>query len=100
MTEKTKTTVVIESHQQTVIRRSRRTITTQTTEAPIDITIEEPPKPLSRWWKRIALKGATVLAPLSRRLRASADRRKHRLGAGHQLSTERQRSNNQEERTK
>ena len=64
MTEKTRTVVVIESHQQTIVRRSRRTFTTQ----PVTLPAERPAKKhrawLGPWWKTVTLKSATVFALL------------------------------------
>ena len=93
MPEKTKTTVVIESHEQTIIRRSRRTISSG--EFPIaadpaeqarlservssDETkpvVERKRQSLGACLKTIATKSATVLAPLSHRLKARASERK------------------------
>ena len=79
MTEKTRTVVVIESHQQTTIRRSRRTVAAQTVPLPPERPVQEKRKPLGRWWKTVALKGAIVLEPLSRRLKTRASKRKKRL---------------------
>jgi hypothetical protein len=78
MTEKTKTVVVIERHEQTIVRRSRGTISAQaTTQLPARPT-QEKRKSLGRWWKTFALKGATVLKPLSR-LKTRANQRKNKL---------------------
>ena len=79
MTEKTRTTVVIESHQQTIVRRSHHTISAQTVTLPPERAVQEKRNSLGRWWKTIALKSATVLAPLSRRLKTRANERKNRL---------------------
>jgi hypothetical protein len=65
MTEKTRTIVLIESHEQTTIRRSRRTITAQVVTLPPERAIQEKRKLLRRWWKTVALKSATVFAPLT-----------------------------------
>jgi hypothetical protein len=92
MTEKTRTTVVIESHQQTIVRRSRRTVSghvlmdgaiarplgrarSDETEHPV----QEKRKSPERWWKTVALKGATAYTTLSRRLKARANERRNRL---------------------
>jgi hypothetical protein len=93
MPEKTKTTVVIESHEQTIIRRSRRTISSG--EFPIAVNpaelarlsetvssdqtepvVEQKRHSLGACLKTIAMKSATVLAPLSHRLKAKASERK------------------------
>ena len=92
MPDKTKTTVVIERHEQTIIRRSRRTVSGQVVDdgavarpsgrASSDGTeraVEEKRRSPGRWWKTVALKSATVLAPLSGRLKARANERKNRL---------------------
>jgi hypothetical protein len=79
MPDKTKTIVVIESHQQTIVRRSRRTVIAQTVTLPPERTVQEKRKSLGRWWKTVALKTATVLAPLSSRLKTRANERKNRL---------------------
>ena len=65
MTTKTRTRVVIETHEQTTIRRSRRTITAQVVTLPSERAIQEKRKLLGRWWKTVALKSATVFAPLA-----------------------------------
>jgi hypothetical protein len=64
MTEKTRTIVVIESHEQTIIRRARRTISAQVVTLPPEHAVQEKRKSLGRWWKRVALKSATAFAPL------------------------------------
>ena len=69
MTEKTRTVVVIESHEQTIIRRVRRTISAQVGTLPSKRPGQEKRKSLGRWWKTVAVKSATVLAPLARRLK-------------------------------
>jgi hypothetical protein len=79
MPDKTKTTVVIERHEQTIIRRSRRTVTAHVRTLPPERVIQEKRKSPGRWWKTVALKSATVLAPLSRRLKTRANERKNRL---------------------
>jgi len=92
MTEKTRTVVVIESHQQTIIRRSRRTVSGQvltegavarpSARAPSNAAerpVQVKRKSLGRWWKTVALKSATLLAPLSRRLKTKANERNNRL---------------------
>lgn len=116
MTTKTRTVVVIEIHEQTIVRRSRRMVSAQVAtpgavarggvpiakesgavarpsgRAPSDVTVlvpelmPPPPesvvrderKSLGRWWKTVALKSATALAPLSR-LKTSAGKRRNRL---------------------
>jgi len=63
MIEKTKTTVVIESHQQTIVRRSRRPIS-----APV--VAERRAGKTRGWlkgcWKTLTLKSATAFAALTR----------------------------------
>jgi len=51
MTEKTRTIVVIESHEQTIIRRARRTISAQVVTLPPEHAVQEKHKSLGRWWK-------------------------------------------------
>ena len=99
MPDKTKTIVVIESHEQTTIRRTRRTTTAEmvcergvTRPSGSKSVVEfETAVPRSRWpvgldrsWfsarcQAIVLKTATVLAPLSRRLKARADQHRNRI---------------------
>ncbi len=95
MPEKTKTIVVIESHEQTIIRRSRREISSQMpTQGDVDRPRAVPvagvttgcsigsvssdatdrfAKRKRRWlgvlWRMVALKGVTVFAAWSRRLK-------------------------------
>ena len=80
MPDKTKTVVVFESHEQTIIRRSRRTVSGQVLTDPIIARQSgrassyppEPPvlgKPKGHWWRTVALKGVTVLAQWSRLLK-------------------------------
>lgn len=84
MTQKTTTIVVIESHQQTIVRRSRRTVSSEllTQGASSDET-ERPAKRgrrwLGTWWRKVIKKSATVLAPLSHRLKTRANERTNRL---------------------
>ena len=84
MPDKTRTVVVIESHEQTIIRRSRRTVSGQVV---ADDAGARPrlPQPGSAdgvgrrcfgaLWRRVALKGATVFAPWSRRLKVGTNER-------------------------
>jgi hypothetical protein len=93
MTEKTTTVVVIESHEQTIIRRSRRTVSSELLTQGVSSDETERPAKKDRqwfgaWWRRVTQKGATGLAPWSRRM-------KTRAGCGDQLLTERQRFDNQ-----
>ena len=74
-----KTKVVIESHEQTTIRRSRRVISSQVVTQPPKRASQENRKSLGRWWKTVTLKSATVLAPLSRRLKTKGNEGKNRL---------------------
>lgn len=88
MSEKTKTTVVTEIHEQTIIRRSRRTVSERVVDAkaaqppgwiPSDVIeppVREKPKWPGRLWKTVSLKSATVLEPLSRLLATGASKRK------------------------
>jgi hypothetical protein len=89
MPDKTKTIVVIESHEQTIIRRTRRTVSGQvliggavarplgraSSDAPEPAVME---KPKGRWWRTVALKGVTVFAPWSRRLKHSGNERRNK----------------------
>ena len=79
MKEKTRTTVVIESHEQTIIRRSRRTISEPVAPLPAKRLARKHYAWLGAWWKTVALKGVTVFAPWSRRLKTKANERKNRL---------------------
>jgi hypothetical protein len=64
MTTKTRTRVVIETHEQTIIRGSSNKITAQT------VPTGQPKRnSLGQGWKALVVKGATVLEPLSRRLK-------------------------------
>jgi hypothetical protein len=97
MIEKTTRVVVIESHEQTIIRRSRRTVSPEllTQGVSSDETARLAKRDrrwLGAWWRTVTQKGAAVLVPSSRRM-------KTRAGCGDQLLTERQRFDNQEERT-
>src|SRR4249919_3309976 len=97
MIEKTTTVVMIESHEHTIIRRSRRTVSSHllTQGAPSDETARPAKRDrrwLGAWWRTVTQKCAAVLLPSSRRL-------KTRAGCGDQLLTERQRSDNQVEQT-
>ena len=78
MTDKRKTIVVIESHEQTVIRRSRRVTTSQLVTLPATVDVQVKRKSPRRWWTTVALKSATVLAPLSRRLKTRVKEPKYR----------------------
>ena len=64
MTEKTKTIVVIESHQQTIIRRTRRMSAAQVVTLPAEPAVQENRNLLGRWWQAVALKSAAVFAPV------------------------------------
>jgi len=102
MPDKTKTIVVIESHEQTIIRRSRRTVSAQvltdgavarprgpqtgspagvgrlgraSSDAPEPAVLE---KPKGRWWRTVALKGVTVFAPWSRWLKHCGNERRNK----------------------
>ncbi|HEY2973140.1 MAG TPA: hypothetical protein VGJ48_11565 [Pyrinomonadaceae bacterium] len=89
MTDKTKTVVVIEHHEQTIIRRSRRTISsdefpivaeTQALARSLARTQAEPVvqakrQSLGACLKTFAMRGA----PWLRRLKARANKRKNRL---------------------
>jgi hypothetical protein len=84
MPDKTKTIVVFESHEQIIIRRSRRTVSGQVVvdDAEARLGLPEPGSTgwvrrgcFGIWWRRVALKGATVLAPWSRRLKAGTNKR-------------------------
>lgn len=103
MTTKTRTVVVIEIHEQTIVRRSCRMVSAQVAtpgavarpsgRTPSDVTVLVPElmplppesvvrderKSLGRWWKTVALKSATALAPLSRQLKTRADQRNNKL---------------------
>lgn len=88
MTDKTKTIIVIESHEQTIIRRSRHVVGTQ---ALTDGAVARPlgrassdatarlakrrRRRLAAWWRTAALKGVTVFAPWSRRLKRDGNER-------------------------
>jgi hypothetical protein len=100
MPDKTKTVVIIESHEQTIIRRSRRVISSQlpgqgdvsqpdavlTTSALAGCSIgsassdaterlaKSERRWLAAWWRTVALKGVTVFAPWSRRLKLVGNR--------------------------
>jgi len=78
MREKTKTTVVIESHQQTIIRRSRRTISAPVVTLPAERRAGKTNGWLKAWWRTLALKSATVFAALTRRKRSGSDQAKNR----------------------
>jgi len=52
MTEKTRTIVVIESHEQTIIRRSRRTVSAQLVTPPPKDAGQEKTKALARCGKQ------------------------------------------------
>jgi hypothetical protein len=69
MTKKTRTRVVIERHERTIIRSSSSKITAKTAPLPPERPVQEKRKLLGRWWKTAALKSATALAPLARRLK-------------------------------
>ena len=77
MTEKTRTVVVFESHQQTIIRRSRRTVTAQVVPLPTVRPARKEHTWLGAWWRLVSRKGAKVFAPLSRRLMTKANERKN-----------------------
>ena len=83
MTDKTKTVVVIESHEQTIIRRSRRTVSGQVLmdgegRASSDATERAVlVKPKGRWWLAIALKGVSVFSHWSRRLQRGGNERRN-----------------------
>jgi len=83
MPDKTKTVVIIESHEQTIIRRSRRVIGSLVVTQPPERAGQENRKSLGRWWKTVSLKTAKVLAHfrlnLSRRLKTRANEHKNRL---------------------
>jgi hypothetical protein len=83
MTEKTTTILVIESHEQTIIRRSRRTMSEQVVAGDAGAR-PRLPQPGSLGgvrrcfgvlWRRVALKGATVFAPWSQRLKEGTNDR-------------------------
>jgi hypothetical protein len=88
MTEKTRTIVVFESHEQTIIRRSRRTVSGQVltagavarplgrapSDAPEPAVLE---KPKGRWWLTVALKGVNVFSHWSRRLKRGGNERRN-----------------------
>ena len=78
MTEKSRTVMVIESHQQTIIRRSHRTVTAPVVE-PAERTVPDKRKSPERWWKIFTLKTAMALSSWSRRLRTRANERNNRL---------------------
>jgi hypothetical protein len=68
MTEKSKTVVVIETHEQTIVRRTTQTVAMQaSTQSPVARLLVKSPARGSwaRWWSRAALRSARVLAPWS-----------------------------------
>jgi len=81
MPDKTKTVVVFESHEQTIIRRSRRTVSGQVL---TDGAVAQPSQRASvrRWlagyWRTATQKGARVFTPWSRRLKHSRDERRNK----------------------
>ena len=88
MPDKTKTVVVIESHEQTIIRHSRRTASGQLlmdwAEArPLGRATPDAPgagvlaKPKGRWWLAVALKGVNVCSQWLRRLKRGRSERRH-----------------------
>jgi hypothetical protein len=88
MLDKTNTIVVIESHEQTVIRRSRRLVSSQlltqvAVAQPLGIASSEAPepsleKPKARWWLAVAVKGVNVFSHWSRRLKRSRNERRNK----------------------
>jgi hypothetical protein len=80
MTDKSKTVVVIESHEQTIIRRSRRTVSGEVLmdgacpDATEHSVLE---KPKGRWWLAVALKGVSVFSHWSRRLQRGGNERRN-----------------------
>ena len=104
MPDKTKTVVIIESHEQTIIRRSRRVISSQLP-APGDVArlqdsqtgspavvgrlgtassdaterlAKRKRRWLGAWWRTVALKGVTVFVPWSRRLKHYGNERRNK----------------------
>ena len=69
MTEKIRTVLVIERQEQTIVRRWRRTTSAQAIILSSPHPVQAKRKSLRRWWNRLALKSATVVAPLARRLK-------------------------------
>ena len=93
MPDKTKTVVVFEKHEQTIIRRSRRTVSGQVLTdgalaRPLGRAASDAPEPGAvarplgrasvRRWRTVALKGVTVLAQWSRRLKHCGDERRNK----------------------
>ncbi len=89
MPDKTKTILVIESHEQTIIRRSRRLISSQllkpgTAAQPLGRSssaapeLSVPEKPKAGWWLAVAMKGVNVFSHWSHRLRRSGNQRSHK----------------------
>lgn len=89
MPDKTKTIVIIESHEQTIIRRSRRVISSQlpmqrVLARPIGSASGETERLTKReergfvaWCRTVTLKGFTVFAPWSRRLKHRENERRN-----------------------
>jgi hypothetical protein len=92
MTEKSRTVVVIESHEQTIIRRSRRIVSSEllTQGASSDETAR-PAKTDRRWfgawWRAVTQKGANLLVPSSRRTTTRALRGQSQLGVEDDVQT-------------
>ncbi len=103
MPEQTKTVVIIQSHEQTIIRRSRRVISSQVLTqgavarpggapiaaaamagsigtAPSDATeplAKRNRRSLVAWWLAVALKGVTAFASWPRRLKRGGNERRN-----------------------
>ena len=82
MTDKTKTVVVIESHEQTTIRRTRRTVSGEVLMEQVVARPDAPEsavvlKPKGRWWLTVALKAANVFSHWSRRLQRGGNKRRN-----------------------
>jgi len=77
MTEKTRTVVTIERHEQTIIRRSHRAITAQAGPLPTVQPARKQHVWFGAWWRAVSRKGVKVFAPLSRRLMTRANEHKH-----------------------
>ena len=83
MPDKTKTVVLIESHEQTIIRRSRRTVSGEVLmdragaqpDAPAPAVLE---KPKGRWWLAVAQKGVSVFSHWSHRLQRGGNERRNK----------------------
>ena len=90
MPDKTKTIVIIESHEQTIIRRSRRVssqLLTQEAQSQTSGTVPSDVIGLSTskdrrwggaWWLAVALKRITVFVPWSGRSKRGVDERRNK----------------------